>query len=68
MAYRLDKKQQAASLGPYPLVTLAEARVKRDNLKRSLLNGAIRQTSQCISLERLTLPMRGQMSSGADRA
>jgi hypothetical protein len=68
MAYRLDKKQQTASLGPCPLVTLAEARVKLDNLKRSLLNGAIRQTSHCISLDRLTRSMRGQMSSGADRA
>jgi integrase len=40
MSYRVDKKPQTATFGPYPLVTLAEARVKRDDAKRAMLNGA----------------------------
>lgn len=39
MAYRLDKKPQTATFGPYPLITLAEAREKRDTLRRALLAG-----------------------------
>lgn len=32
-------KQQTKSLGAYPLLTLAEARTKRDDLRRGMLNG-----------------------------
>ncbi len=39
MAYRLDGKPQTATFGPYPLLTLAEARQKRDELRRKLLDG-----------------------------
>lgn len=39
LAYRLDGKQQTASLGEYPLIGLAEARTKRDELRTALLNG-----------------------------
>jgi integrase len=39
LAYRLHGKPQTATLGDYPLVTLAEARTKRDGLKRGLLDG-----------------------------
>ncbi len=39
MAYRLDGKAQTATFGPYPLLTLAEARQKRDELRRKLLDG-----------------------------
>lgn len=39
MAYRLDGKPQTATIGPYPLVTLAAARVKRDEIRLALLNG-----------------------------
>lgn len=40
MSYRVAKKPQTATFGPYPLVTLAEARVKRDEAKRDILCGA----------------------------
>jgi integrase len=39
MAYRLHSKPQTATFGEYPLVTLAEARAKRDGLKKSLAEG-----------------------------
>jgi integrase len=39
MAYRLGGKQQTASFGPYPEVSLAAARVKRDELRRLLRDG-----------------------------
>lgn len=39
MSYRVDKKPQTLTFGPYPLVTLAEARVKRDDAKRAMLAG-----------------------------
>lgn len=39
MAYRKDGKPQTASLGPYPLLSLADARVKRDALRAKLLSG-----------------------------
>lgn len=37
--YRYENLEKTASLGPYPLVSLAEARVKRDELKKLLLEG-----------------------------
>lgn len=37
--YRVDGKPQTATIGPYPLVTLAAARVKRDEIRLALLNG-----------------------------
>lgn len=39
LAYRIDGKPQTATLGDYPLITLADARTKRDELKKGLLNG-----------------------------
>lgn len=39
MAYRLEGKQQTATFGAYPLVSLAAARVKRDDLRLKLANG-----------------------------
>jgi len=39
VAYRVAGKQQTASLGPYPLLSLAEAREKRDALRLRLLSG-----------------------------
>lgn len=38
-AYRVDGKPQTASFGPYPEVTLAQARGKRDDLKTALRAG-----------------------------
>lgn len=39
LAYRVDGKAQTATLGPYPLLGLADARKGRDDLKRKLLAG-----------------------------
>lgn len=39
MAYRQHGKQQTATFGPYPLVSLADARRKRDALRLALVNG-----------------------------
>lgn len=39
VAYRLAGRPQTISLGPYPEVTLAEARAKRDALKATLRGG-----------------------------
>lgn len=37
--YRVEGKAQTATLGPYPLLSLADARIKRDELRRKLLDG-----------------------------
>lgn len=39
IAYRFGGKQKSLSLGPYPLVALADARKARDDAKRHLVNG-----------------------------
>lgn len=39
LKYRFDGKEQALAFGPYPLVSLAEAREKRDVAKKLLLAG-----------------------------
>lgn len=38
-AYRFDDKQKVFAIGPYPLVSLADARAARDDAKRLLLKG-----------------------------
>lgn len=40
LAYRLNGKQQTMSFGPYPEVTLAQARAKRDEARAALRDGA----------------------------
>lgn len=39
LAYRVNGKAQTATIGPYPLIGLAEARKKRDEIKSKLLAG-----------------------------
>lgn len=39
MAYRVGGKPQTATFGPYPLVGLADARTKRDELRLALVSG-----------------------------
>jgi integrase len=39
MAYRLNGKPQTATFGPYPLVSLADARARRDELRKMLAAG-----------------------------
>ncbi len=65
MAYRLDGKAQTATFGPYPLLTLAEARQKRDELRRKLLDG----TDPRPKVERKvpTFTRRRRPSGGAER-
>ena len=38
-AYRFDAKQKLLAIGQYPLVSLADARTRRDNTKRLLADG-----------------------------
>lgn len=39
IAYRVDGKPKTMAIGPYPDVSLADARIKRDELKASLRDG-----------------------------
>lgn len=39
IGYRIDGKEQVHVLGPYPLLSLADARAKRDEFRRKLLDG-----------------------------
>jgi integrase len=39
MSYRLNGKQKTATFGQYPVVSLAEARIKRDEIRRQLWDG-----------------------------
>ena len=39
LAYKFDRKQKVFAIGPYPLISLAEAREARDDAKRLLLKG-----------------------------
>lgn len=46
LTYRRDGKAQTQSLGPYPLLGLADARAKRDALRLALLNGQSIKTAR----------------------
>lgn len=39
MGYRLDGKEKTHVFGPYPLLSLADARTRRDEFRRKLLDG-----------------------------
>src|SRR5467141_1547839 len=39
LAYRFDGKQKLLALGQYPIISLADARIKRDAAKKLLSNG-----------------------------
>jgi integrase len=39
LAYRHEGKEKTASIGPYPLISLKDARVRRDELRVKLLDG-----------------------------
>jgi integrase len=51
LSYRFGGKQKTIALGAYPVVTLADARQRRDNAKRLLLNGA--DPSQHAKVEKI---------------
>ena len=55
MAYRLYGKQQTASLGEYPLIGLAEARAKREDLRLKLANGEDPKASRRPARPAMTL-------------
>jgi integrase len=38
-SYRFDAKQKLLAIGPYPLISLADARIKRDDAKKLLAEG-----------------------------
>ena len=39
MKYRFGRKEKLLSFGPYPMITIAEARAKRDQAKKLLADG-----------------------------
>ena len=39
LAYRHEGKEKTASIGPYPLISLKDARIRRDELRLKLLDG-----------------------------
>ncbi len=52
MAYRIDKKPQTATFGPYPLVGLAKAREKRDDVRKALVDGVpVKKASKASGLK-----------------
>lgn len=58
VAYRLEGKPQTATLGPYPLLSLADARTKRDELRRKLLDGVNPKAEQ---VKGMTLEVAARM-------
>ncbi len=55
LAYRLAGKPQTMSLGPYPEVSLSEARAKRDHAKKSLIDGNDPMAPRRITRQGMTL-------------
>lgn len=55
MAYRQDGKPQTATFGPYPLVTLQQAREKRDEIRARLATGQPGKAPKQDKRERRTL-------------
>lgn len=60
VAYRLAGRPQTISLGPYPEVTLAEARAKRDALKATLREGGDPMAPRRAQRGGLTLKEAGE--------
>jgi integrase len=50
MAYTFNGREQTEVLGPYPLLSLADARIKRDELRRRLLDGVSIKTKAKLSI------------------
>lgn len=50
MTYRLDGKAQTKTFGPYPLLSLADARAKRDDFRKLLLAGDLPQKGPVASV------------------
>ncbi|WP_206389806.1 Arm DNA-binding domain-containing protein, partial [Amnimonas aquatica] len=55
LAYRVAGKPQTMSLGPYPEVSLSEARAKRDEAKKALIDGKDPMAPRRISRQAMTL-------------
>jgi len=55
LAYRVAGKSQTMSLGPYPEVSLSEARSKRDEAKKALIDGKDPMAPRRISRQAMTL-------------
>ncbi|MEL7482130.1 MAG: integrase arm-type DNA-binding domain-containing protein [Pseudomonadota bacterium] len=61
-AYRFGGKQKTLSFGIYPMVSLADARVKRDEAKRLLANGV----DPGLAVKRAKLKLRGDSQNTFD--
>lgn len=60
LKYRIDGKEKTLSFGPYPQVTLAQARLKREQARQKIADGldpniVLKQQRQLSSIEKLTL-------------
>ncbi|WP_068858567.1 tyrosine-type recombinase/integrase [Perlucidibaca aquatica] len=55
LAYRLAGKPQTMSLGSYPEITLAAARVKREEVKRALIEGHDPMAPRRVNRQGMTL-------------
>jgi Arm DNA-binding domain len=53
LGYRLDGKQKLLALGQYPVTSLADARIKRDNAKKLLAEGKGHTFESCRVRHRL---------------
>jgi integrase len=68
LAYRYGSRQKLLAIGPYPLVSLAEARVARDDAKRLLLKGVDpARAKQEEKQERLATTFKGIAEEYVDR-
>ncbi len=57
MTYRLAGKAQTVTFGPYPLVTLADARARRDDVRRGLLVGEVPKKDKAEALAKPVLTL-----------
>lgn len=55
LAYRFEGKPKTISFGPYPVVSLAAARLKRDEAKRYLFDGQDPMSPRRINRQSMTL-------------
>lgn len=63
LSYRFGAKQKTIALGPYPVVSLAEARLKRDEAKRLLRNGT--DPSHHAKIEKIRAQIANATTFGA---
>lgn len=52
MAYRHEGKEKTASIGPYPLIGLKDARIRRDELRLKLIDGIDPTVKVAVKVEK----------------